>query len=85
MYKIHYFSVCLCVCVISMCGYTRNPIDTYLFLLQHTTGLWASLGNELFFENGLIVKSINATGHFLLYDARLEDPDGMLMLHLCPN
>lgn len=56
-----------------------KSITKIWFLLQHKTGLWASLGSELCFENGVIIKSINPTGHFLLYDARLEDPDGMLL------
>lgn len=53
--------------------------------MQHTTGLWASLGSELFSENGVIVKSTNATGHFLLYDARFEDPDGKRAVITCVN
>ncbi|XP_065220338.1 protein unc-13 homolog B isoform X4 [Planococcus citri] len=62
--------------------YLHTPIGCYWLPLnmvrysnEHTTGLWASLGSELYIEDGVIVKSVNSTGHFLLYDARFEDPD----------
>lgn len=57
-------------------GFHLVPLDTVRFSNEESIGQWVELHGEVVWRDGAVAGTVYPTGHFLLYDCRLELPYG---------